>query len=97
MVYVNHREYNDRGGVALCIKSRLHMYVKEVFLNFSDCIFVLIDKSLFGISRDILLGCIYVHPLHSSAKTDKRLYKAIDYIEDVLLSFNDSIEDDFVL
>jgi len=92
VVYTKFRDYNERGGVAVCIKYAFIAGIKKVYLEFSDCIFLLIDKAFTGASQDILIGFVYIHPMNSSIKTDTRIQKGIDFLESCLISISSDIQ-----
>ena len=60
-----HRSSKSGGGVAICLKTGVEYAVRNdlgVFNDFLESVFIEIDKSQFGTSRDLVIGTLYRTP-----------------------------------
>ena len=86
-------ETGRSGGVVCLIKSNMTQYVRELKSECDNVLFFLLDKSLFGFSKDVVYVCAYVPPECSPYYTVFDVENGIELLEealsDILLSLDD--------
>ena len=74
------------GGIVCLIKNELSSFVQLLAKHPNFCAF-LIDKELFGLDKDVLYMCSYVHPKGSPFYTFSGIDNGINVIEEYLVNF----------
>ena len=107
------RQNKRGGGVAIYLKDSLEFIVRpdlEIKHEFTESVFVEIDKSLYNTNKNILIGCIYRVPnsdietfnkeldivISHVSKEDKLIYLMGDFNIDLLKSNEHSKSSDFL-
>lgn len=72
------------GGLLCLIKKEFEQYVKKIDVNYSNILLFRIDKTLFGLQKDILYVCVYVQPEGSPFYTYFDIDNGITNLEDCI-------------
>ncbi len=76
----NKKAYRDSGGVAILVRDNMLRFVSRQPNVYEDAIWLKLDKTLFGTTKDIYLGNIYLPPERSSSNitSDQDKYDLIE-------------------
>ena len=87
------RRGRHSGGIVCMIKKGFLPLVRKVDCACANHMCFVLDKSLFGVTNDVLFICVYVHPENSPFYTAHDIVDGIscleDCIADTLLTLND--------
>ena len=79
------RQGRASGGVAVIIRNTFLKLIKRIECHCCNHISFLVDKSLFGFSKNVLIVCVYVHPENSPYYVFKNVENGISHLEDCII------------
>ncbi|KAK6196419.1 hypothetical protein SNE40_001648 [Patella caerulea] len=87
------------GGVLVLVKDALSIYTKRILVrdDFEEMVWLHINTKKLGLSRNLILGCVYVPPVNSIFYDDKDINCNITTIESALFSIKQIYEDTDVI
>ena len=87
------RQGRHSGDVICLVKSVFVPYVRKLDIECGNCIMLIIDKSVFGLPKDVLYVCASVppegSPYYNYYDVDNGIGLLEDYLSDCLISLND--------
>jgi exonuclease III len=78
------RQGRHSGGIICLVRKSLLPYFKKLECSCHNHILFVFDKKLFGINKDVLFVCAYVHPESSPFYVAYDVDDGISYLEDCL-------------
>jgi exonuclease III len=72
------------GGVAIFVNKTIIKGVKQLSSKLEDAVFLLLNKSFFELTRDVILGCVYIPPEGSNEYTFRCTENGIEELENEL-------------
>ena len=91
------KQGRQSGGVVCLIRSNLTRFVRELKSDCHNVLFFLLDKSLFGFSKDVVYVCAYIPPECSPYYAHYDIDNGIDLLEEALSDILLSLDDVYVI
>lgn len=82
--YKFHNYGRSMGGVVVFIKEKLTKFIKKVYDNYENALFILFDRTLFHVNKDILYSYAYIPPENSPYYSRKEEKNGIVMFQDFL-------------
>jgi len=84
------------GGIVLLVRHSLNLFVKWSKIC-ENVVFILLDKKLFNLEKDLLLGCVYIQPEGSTWYRKRATKNGLTILLESLLDILDTLGDVYVL
>lgn len=85
------------GGVMVFVKKRLSQLVKRIDVKYKHTVVLEINKTLFGLDKNVFLICMYLHPYDSKFWDVSEYGYGIEILEQCIVDLFESIHEDFSL
>ena len=85
------------GGVMVFVNKRLSQFVKRIESKYAHTVVLEINKELFGLAKNVLLICMYLHPYDSKYWDISEHGYGIEILEQCIIDLFVNRDDDFSL